>query len=57
MNKLNFFDYKNQAYVVNGVYRKCGHPHTCKCFGKLNEGKAPTQQIVDMYGNEPALVI
>ena len=24
--RLNYFDYKRQARVVNGVYEDCGHP-------------------------------
>ena len=38
---VNGYDYKNQAWVVDGKYVKCGHPAemNCKCFGKLHEGE------------------
>lgn len=35
------FDYKNQAWVKDGVYLRCGHPTEmdCFCFGRLHEGE------------------
>ncbi len=35
------FDYKNQAWVRDGKYARCGHPESmdCKCFGKVHEGE------------------
>lgn len=35
------FDYTNQAWIVNGVYVRCGHPDSmdCQCFGKLHAGE------------------
>ena len=36
-----FYDYKNQAWVVDGKYIRCGHPDSmdCNCYGKLHEGE------------------
>ena len=33
---MNGYDYKNQAWVLNGRYVKCGHPETmnCNCYGR-----------------------
>ena len=38
---INGFDYKNQAWVKNGLYVKCGHPKSmeCNCYGRLHEGE------------------
>ena len=44
--KNQYYDYKNQAWVVNGKYIRCGHPAemNCQCYGKLHEGeKAPEE--------------
>ena len=41
-NRLfNGYDYQNQAWVVNGVYQRCGHPDSmnCQCFGRSHEGE------------------
>ena len=41
-NKLfNGYDYNNQAWVLNGIYQRCGHPITmdCNCYGKLHKGE------------------
>lgn len=37
---VNGYDYKNQAWVVDGVYVDCGHPQSmeCACFGRVNKG-------------------
>jgi hypothetical protein len=36
-----YYDYQNQAYVLDGVYARCGHPDImdCSCYGKLHEGE------------------
>lgn len=36
-----FFDYKNQAWVVQGKYMSCGHPENmnCNCYGKKHQGE------------------
>ena len=36
-----FFDYANQAWVVNGKYQRCGHPDNmaCSCYGRIHAGK------------------
>ena len=36
---FNGYDYKNQAWVKNGKYVKCGHPADCNCYGKKHEGE------------------
>ena len=35
------YDYRNQAWLVNGVYQDCGHPEAvdCQCFGRIHEGE------------------
>lgn len=37
----NGYDYKNQAWVKDGKYVRCGHPESmrCRCFGRLHEGE------------------
>ena len=42
--EVNGYDYVNQAWYMNGVYVRCGHPDTmnCECYGKINAGKAVT---------------
>jgi hypothetical protein len=36
-----YYDYKNQAWVKNGVYLRCGHPKemNCGCYGRLHKGE------------------
>jgi hypothetical protein len=38
---LNGYDYDNQAWYMNGVYVRCGHPEDmdCGCYGKLHQGE------------------
>ena len=35
------YDYTNQAWLKDGVYRPCAHPTSmnCKCFGKIHMGE------------------
>lgn len=33
------FDYKNQAWLVNGRYVACGHGQPCTCYGTIHEGE------------------
>ncbi len=35
------YDYLNQAYVIDGLYARCGHPDAmeCNCYGKEHEGE------------------
>ena len=49
----NGYDYTNQAWIMGGVYVRCGHPDVgartpdgqlwtgCQCYGLLHEGEAP----------------
>ena len=39
------YDYKNQAWIVDGKYVKCGHPDImpCNCYGKKHEGEEATR--------------
>ena len=39
---IDGFDYERQAWVVNGLYVRCGHPGSCACYGKLHEGEPTT---------------
>lgn len=38
---VNGFDYRRQAWVVDGFYVSCGHPDhiKCACYGRVNAGK------------------
>ena len=51
-SKSTWFDYENQAWVVNGAYRRCGHPASmnCQCFGRLHAGEKPSPEIEMEYG-------
>lgn len=33
------YDYRNQAWVVDGKYVACGHGKPCDCFGKVHAGQ------------------
>jgi len=48
-----WFDYTNQAWVINGVYAPCAHPASmdCQCFGLLNENRVPDRNIIEQYAN------
>lgn len=54
---VNGFDYKNQAWVINGIYQDCNHPQDmgCSCYGRLHKGQqaqeASDQEIEDRVGN------
>lgn len=50
---MNGYDYINQAWVLGGVYVKCGHPQemNCNCYGTANEGK-PTPENKKLDGSE-----
>lgn len=42
----NGFDYKNQAWVVDGRYVACGHRKPCTtCFGTLHVGERPAEGV------------
>ncbi len=36
-----YYDYKNQAWVVDGRYESCAHPPSmnCRCYGRLHAGE------------------
>lgn len=34
------YDYRNQAWLENGRYVRCGHSGPCDCYGRLHEGEA-----------------
>lgn len=36
------YDYNRQAWVVDGLYVRCGHPEDmdCGCYGRAHEGEA-----------------
>jgi hypothetical protein len=35
------FDYRHQAWVVNGVYERCSHLAPCDCYGRKHAGELP----------------
>ena len=43
------YDYKNQAWVSDGVYQRCGHPDemNCGCYGRTHEGEIKTPEIAE----------
>ena len=49
-----FYDYKNQAWVVNGKYIKCNHPDemNCNCYGKLHEGEIAAEEPKEENSDE-----
>ena len=38
---INGYDYKNQAWVINGKFERCDHPKNmnCNCYGRIHEGE------------------
>ena len=38
------YDYDKQAWILDGVYVRCGHPETmdCKCYDKVHAGEVAT---------------
>lgn len=38
-SEVNGYDYRNQAWVVEGKYVACGHGKPCDCFGTVHAGK------------------
>ena len=42
-----YYDYAQQAWIVDGVYITCGHlDPACGCYGKAHAGeRAPTAQV------------
>jgi hypothetical protein len=41
MNATIQYDYKNQAWVVDGIYQACNHPESmeCNCYGRIHAGE------------------
>lgn len=39
--KATIYDYKRQAWTLDGLYVKCGHAEEfrCRCYGRLHEGE------------------
>lgn len=54
---INGFDYRNQAWVLEGLYQACGHPQDmdCHCYGRDHEGEeTPTGDLTGTeYPTEP----
>lgn len=46
---FNGYDYVHQAWVINGVYVRCGHPDSmgCDCYGREHVGTAPQPGLLD----------
>lgn len=34
------YDYRNQAWLKDGRYMRCGHTEACDCYGRLHQGEA-----------------
>jgi hypothetical protein len=49
---MNIYDYKNQAWIEDGRYVRCGHSDSmhCDCYGKLHEGELATQETIEREG-------
>ena len=49
---INGFDSKKQAWVLNGVYMRCGHPDDmgCHCYGKEHEGEKTIAKHCSVHG-------
>ena len=47
----NGFDYRNQAWVVDGCYVPCGHPRSmaCGCYGSAHAGELTKPEASDPY--------
>jgi hypothetical protein len=47
---VNGYDYRNQAWVENGVYVACAHPPAmhCDCFGTRHAGE-PVKENADVH--------
>ncbi len=47
VDSIIYYDYLNQAWVINGLYVPCGHVdglwrgNECGCYGTLHEGETP----------------
>lgn len=41
MKSTPMYDYKNQAWVIAGLYQRCNHPAEmeCQCYGRLHAGE------------------
>ncbi len=46
------FDYGNQAWIVNGIYERCGHPEemACGCYGRIHAGEPAHVAQYQDYG-------
>lgn len=53
----NRFDYKNQAWIIGGLYQDCGHPEgeSCGCYGRAHKGERASALTGKAYV-EPRLV-
>ena len=51
----NGFDYDNQAWVIDGTYRRCGHPDSmsCGCYGREHEGEMVSAAVAAKLGTIP----
>lgn len=41
LKAIKCYDYKNQAWIIDGVYVSCAHPPdmNCHCYGKVHAGE------------------
>jgi hypothetical protein len=49
--KAERFDYDHQAWIVDGVYVRCGHPDAmaCACYGRLHAGERAADAVPRYY--------
>jgi hypothetical protein len=52
------YDYKNQAFIIDGVYQDCGHPQAgeptmlgdifegCSCYGREHAGEVALPEVM-----------
>lgn len=50
VSNVSGYDYRNQAFVVNGKYLACSHPASmaCDCFGTRHAGE-PLKANADVH--------
>lgn len=44
----NGYDYRHQAWVVDGRYVECGHGKPCDCYGTKHHGE-PIAKDADIH--------
>lgn len=50
-----WYDYVNQAWVINGAYVSCAHSNTCDCYGHLHQGEMADPKLREYYASPARL--